>query len=71
MNSTKYSADVRITMVIEHGLRSNTTRKAYMKAGSGPQNLCKGLKESVKKAYSEPDLGTTAPSSAKAKAPRK
>lgn len=41
-----------------------------MKAGNGPQNLCFGPKDSMKKTYSLPLLGITVPSSANASAPK-
>lgn len=60
-----------MTIAAAHGCKSKIETKENTKAGSGPQNLCRGPKASVKKAYSPPERGTTAPSSAKAKAPIK
>lgn len=68
-DSTKYSADVNVTIAAAHGCNSKIETKENTKAGNGPQNLCRGPKASVKNAYSPPDRGTTAPNSAKAKAP--
>lgn len=70
-DSTRYSAEVNVTIAAAQGCRSIIETKENTKAGNGPQNLCKGPNASVKNAYSPPDRGTTAPNSAKANAPRK
>lgn len=70
-DSTRYSADVNVKIAAAQGCISKIETKEYTKAGNGPQNLCKGANASVKNAYSPPDRGTTAPNSAKAKAPIK
>lgn len=68
-DSTRYSAEVNVTIAAAQGCNSKIETKENTKAGNGPQNLWRGPNASVKKAYSPPERGTTAPNSAKARAP--
>lgn len=68
-DSTKYSAEVKVTIAAAHGCSRRMDTKEKTNAGNGPQNLWREPNASVKNAYSPPERGTTAPNSAKARAP--
>ena len=68
---TLYSAKVNVITATSAGRNSITEIQEQMNAGTWPAYGCKGLKASMKYAYSAPERGTTVLNSAKANAPNR